>query len=187
MPGLLVIITGPTAAGKDELMRQLLLKNPDFSRIITTTTRSPRLREIPDSDFYFITKEKFQELIKKNQFFETNEYAGNFYGTTTQEFDKLKQKSVVLWRIDATMAAKAKKNFPNSIIIYLTTNLKTLRLRLKQRGMTSGDIKKRIDQDDQNWLNLKSYFKNVIINEQGHLPETIEKAEKIIWQAKQIT
>ncbi len=193
MGGKLIIITGPTASGKDAIMHHLLKENPGFLKIVTATTRSPRRFEKEGVDHYFLSRQRFDEMKQKGELLETNEYSGNLYGTPKSEFEKTSGSSSVLWRVDATMAARAKDFFNEhfereraqklagkTAVIYIDSPEEFLRGRLKRRGMPDEEVERRIAQDRKNWEACKDKFDHVLLNEEGKLEETIKKVVEII-------
>lgn len=95
---LLVIISGVSGVGKSEVMKRLLTY-PELNsqKLITTTTRLPRVGEIDSQDYYFISREEFQKGIANNQFLEYVEYNNNYYGTSLNSLKKgLLSKNIIL-------------------------------------------------------------------------------------------
>lgn len=190
--GKLIVITGETASGKDTVTEKLLGKHTDWKKIITTTTRLPRTGEKNHKDHEFITKDAFLKLKKENGFLETIEYAGNFYGTTKSSLDPVLGGKTLIWRIDISMASNVdklfEKSFPKTIAGLLKANTEviflklqdaeTQKIRLQKRGMSEDDIKLRMIQDKKNLS--KGHFKNIVINIEGQLENTIKEVEKII-------
>ena len=96
----MIILSSPSGAGKTTLVN-LLSKLDNFEVSISHTTRQPRPSEIPDKDYYFVSEEKFQRLIKNQEFLEYAKVFDNFYGTTrTPVIDKLNKGKHVLFDID---------------------------------------------------------------------------------------
>ncbi|MDO8619570.1 MAG: AAA family ATPase [Candidatus Daviesbacteria bacterium] len=193
-PGILLIMTGSTASGKDTVIKKLLQKYPDFSKIITTTSRVPRPGEIEGKDYYFVSREKFLQMIEDGKFLETVEYSKNYYGTTKSEIKKVLTGKNMIWKIEATMAARAKKYFTEifdqisaekiinrMLVIFITTPDKaTLIRRLASRGMREEAIQVRFKTDAENWTKLQNRFEHVIVNTDGKLTETIDQISDLI-------
>lgn len=190
--GKLIVITGETAAGKDTVTANLLSLHPDWKKIITTTTRNPREGEINHIDHDFISKDEFLKLKSQEGFLESIEYAGNYYGTPKKALDPLLTGTNLIWRIDISMAAKVegwlKNAFPKSVAGKIKKNTRVIFIKLQdnttqcqrliERGMSKAEISSRIEQDNKN---LKSgNFKNIVINYNGKLEETVKKVEGII-------
>ena len=79
--GFLIIISGPSGAGKGTLCRELLTRHPEFYLSVSVTTRSPRPGEVEGVNYFFRSKQDFREMIDNDQFLEYAEVFGNYYGT----------------------------------------------------------------------------------------------------------
>ena len=98
--GTMVILSSPSGAGKTTLVK-LLSKVRNFEVSISHTTRSPRPKEIPDKDYYFVNIEKFEKMIDRKEFLEYAKVFKNFYGTTKLTiFEELKKGNNVIFDID---------------------------------------------------------------------------------------
>lgn len=82
----MIILFGPSASGKTEIAKRLMSKY-GLKKVVTCTTREPRIGEVNDIDYHFLTKDKFDELLKKNEFVETAFYNNNYYGSLKKEVD----------------------------------------------------------------------------------------------------
>ena len=190
-PGMLLIVTGSTASGKDTIVKKLLQKYPTFSKITTTTSRTPRAGEVDGQDYYFVSKAEFLQMQQDGKFLETVEYSGNYYGTTKAEIKKVLNGQNMIWRIEPTMAARAKGYFAdiidNTLIVFITTlDKQTLVRRLAARGMKQEAIQVRFKTDAENWNKLKNKFEHIIVNRDGALEETIAQISQLIGQFLQI-
>ena len=98
--GIMVVLSSPSGAGKTTLVK-LLSKNKKFHISISHTTRKPRTTEVPDQDYYFTDHEKFQSLIKNEEFLEYAKVFNHFYGTTrTPVIERLEKGENILFDID---------------------------------------------------------------------------------------
>ena len=98
--GIMVILSSPSGAGKTTLVK-LLSKNKKFHISVSHTTRKPRLNEVRDQDYYFINNEKFERLIKNEEFLEYAKVFNHLYGTTrTPVIEKLEKGENVIFDID---------------------------------------------------------------------------------------
>ena len=79
--GLLLVFSGPSGVGKDTVLHELLRQNDSVRLSVSATTRSPRPGEIDGKDYFFVTREHFQEMIERGEMLEYAEYCGNYYGT----------------------------------------------------------------------------------------------------------
>jgi guanylate kinase len=195
--GKLIILTGLTASGKDAIMHQLLKLHPDIERIITATTREKREVEREGIDYNFVSREEFERKNDLGEFLEINIYSGNFYGTPKSEFQKVLDGKTIIWRIDPTMAARAKEFFKtsfdgdmggklsqNTLVICVNSSWETLQKRLSRRGLSIDEVKQRIEQDKLNWENCKDKFDYIVENEEGKLSETVKKIVEIIEKSQ---
>ncbi|MDJ1171116.1 guanylate kinase [Roseofilum sp. BLCC_M154] len=137
--GKLVVITGPSGVGKGTLVRSLLNRHPDIYLSVSMTTRSPRPGEIDGQDYFFVTPEKFQELIAGEQLLEWAQFAGNYYGTPRQTVeDKVQQGTLVLLEIELEGARQIRASFPQAMRLFiLPPSMSELERRLRDRQSES--------------------------------------------------
>ena len=168
--GMLIVISSPSGVGKTTLVKLLAERNKNFEISISNTTRIPRKNEIKDKDYYFINKEKFNDLIKTKSFYEYAKVFNNLYGTLKDPVIKnLSQGKDVLFDIDWQGSEQIKrlklKNKLISIFI-LPPSIKTLRDRLSNRDMKDKLIlKERMSQFKNDVLHWKEYDYVVINND----------------------
>lgn len=174
---MLIILTGPASSGKDTIMHRLLRKFPKMKRVISTTTRERRPGEVEGKDYHFVSRERFEQMVKGGKFLEYVEFDGNFYGTAKDELAPLSQSQALLWRVEMSRAAKVK----DALVLYIDVpDWNVLRKRMKQRGMSNADIETRLTQDKADFEKFGARFKNIIYNEEGKLPQTMEKIYQLI-------
>ena len=179
--GVMIILSSPSGAGKTTLVN-LLSKLDNFEISISHTTRQPRPSEISDKDYYFVSEEKFQRLIKNQEFLEYAKVFNNFYGSTrTPVIDKLNKGKNVLFDIDWQGADQIKnKNLDYKLITFfiLPPSKKVLFQRLSNRDMKDKLIAeermKQVDRDVLHWIN----YDYVVINE--NLEECYQKILNLI-------
>lgn len=175
----LIILTGKTASGKDTVISKLLSRLPDFKKVMTTTSRSPRAGEKNGIDYFFISREDFKQKIEKGLFIEYVEYGGNFYGT---EKTRLVDANLI-WRIDPSRAGKIRELINSPVlVIYLTVTDPVVLERLKKRGFSEEDIEKRMNEDKKFWEEYKSSYDFVVENIPGQLNQAVDKIIQIIRQ-----
>ena len=190
--GLLIILTGKTASGKDTIKNLLSKQYPGLNKLITTTSRTKRPGEIDGQDHYFLTRKEFENKIAKGIFAEYVEYGGNLYGTQKTELEKA-LKNDTIWRIDPSRAGEvrnfikrfysaeiAEKLIKRVLVIYITVSDEIVLQRLKKRGLTEEEIQKRMADDQKIWQQYQDSYDFVIENVPGKLDETVDKIVNII-------
>jgi len=177
------ILSGPSGAGEDSVIKGLEAFMP-IERVITTTTRAMRSGECQGNPYYFVSKTEFEEHIKKNAFIEyAQEYNGQYYGVTKPEIDRvLALEKIGIWKIEWKGVITAKKLFPNIIAIFLTvSDLSILEKRIRRRNPEVSEeyLAERRSYTEE-WMQHKDIYDYTVYNEEGHLDETIQKIKNII-------
>ena len=137
--GILIVLSGPSGAGKGTICQELLRSDPELNYSISATTRLARVGEQNGVNYWFISQVEFQKMIKNDELLEWAEVYGNFYGTPCQQIAKILNsgKDVVL-EIDTQGAAQIKKKFPQGVCIYIVPpSLDELAKRIQKRGTDS--------------------------------------------------
>ena len=164
--GKLIVISGFSGAGKGTVIKRLREKY-DYSLSISATTRSPREGEVDGKDYYFKTVDEFKSLIDYNGLIEWAQYVDNYYGTPRKfvEEEMAAGKNVIL-EIEVQGAMKIKAQYPNAILIFITTkDIETLRDRLTSRGTETAEvINKRISRAAEEAESMESY-EFIVIND----------------------
>ena len=143
----LIIITGPSGVGKGTVVKELLDKDKDIWLSVSATTRSPRMGEKNGENYYFISDEKFKDMIDKKEFLEWAKFAGNYYGTPLSSVnEKIEMGFIVLLEIEVEGAKQIKEKFPEALSIFLLPPSKEeLEKRIRKRGTEKEDaINKRL-------------------------------------------
>lgn len=138
--GLLFVVSGPSGAGKGTICKKLL-ERLDIDLSISMTTRSPRPGEIDGVNYYFTTKEQFEQGISDHSFLEYAQVYGNYYGTPRQTVcKKMEQGTDVVLEIDIQGALKIREAYPEGIFIFiLPPSMAELRKRITGRGSETED------------------------------------------------
>ena len=140
--GILMVLSGFSGAGKGTLVKALLKKYNDYALSISMTTRAPREGERDGVEYFFSTREKFEETIVENGLIEYALYCGNYYGTPRAyvEEQMAAGKNVIL-EIEIQGALKIKEKFLESLLIFVTPpSADELKRRLEGRGTESAEV-----------------------------------------------
>lgn len=141
--GLLIVLSGPSGVGKGTVRKALFSqKDVDFQYSISVTTRKPREGEKDGIDYFFKTREQFEQMIKENKLLEWAEYVGNYYGTPVEYVEKtLEEGKDVFLEIEVQGALQVKKSFPDGLFIFLIPpSLEELKNRITGRGTESDNL-----------------------------------------------
>lgn len=141
--GLLIVLSGPSGVGKGTVRKAIFEEESiDFQYSISATTRQPRAAEVDGEDYFFVTREQFEEKINNGDMLEYAKYVSNYYGTPKSFIDEtLASGRDVFLEIDVQGALQVKSKMPEGIYIFLTLpDLANLRDRLVGRGTDSADV-----------------------------------------------
>ena len=179
--GLLIVFSGPSGVGKGTV-RQEIFSTPDhqFEYSVSMTTRPKRPGEVDGVDYFFRTREEFEDLIKKGQMLEYAEYVGNYYGTPLTYVNETLDKGIdVFLEIEVQCAQKKKKKVPDGVFIFLTPpDLDELKDRLVGRGTDSEEvIRQRIERAKEEIALMREYDYAVVNDE---VPLAAERVKRII-------
>ena len=134
--GMMFVLSSPSGAGKTTLTKKIAKNNNNFIISISHTTRKPRPNEVNGKDYFFVSKDEFDQLIKGNHFYEYAKIFENYYGTIKKPIiEILKEKKDVLFDIDWQGTQQLKKVKDLSLVTFfiLPPNIKSLRNRLLNR------------------------------------------------------
>ena len=140
--GVLVVVSGFSGAGKGTIMKKLVSETDDFALSISMTTRAPREGEQHGKEYYFVTKEVFEETIANDGLVEYACYCGNYYGTPKSYVDEmLSAGKNVLLEIEMQGAMKIKEKFPEAVLLFvMPPSAKVLYDRLVGRGTETKEV-----------------------------------------------
>lgn len=179
--GLLIVFSGPSGVGKGTV-RQEIFSTPDhkFEYSVSMTTRQKRPGEVDGVDYFFRTREEFEELIKNGQMLEYAEYVGNYYGTPLTYVNETLDMGIdVFLEIEVQGALQVKKKVPDGVFIFLTPpDLDELKDRLVGRGTDSEEvIRQRIERAKEEIALMREYDYAVVNDE---VPLAAERVKRII-------
>ena len=177
--GKLVVISGFSGAGKGTIVKQLI-ERYGYSLSVSATTRAPREGEVDGKDYYFKTTDEFLSLVDYNGLIEWTKYVDNYYGTPRKFVeDELAAGKTVILEIEVTGAANIKAQYPDAVLLFLTTkDVDTLRGRLRKRGTETDEvIEKRIKRAAEE-SELMDNYDYIVVNDD--LEECIDTVHSII-------
>ncbi len=150
----LFVVSGAAGTGKDSVVSALRKAHPEIEKTVSATTRSPRPGEQEGVDYYYRTKEQFQQLIDQDEVVEHNFFNGNYYGTLKEEVNKrLNAGKLVVMVIDVHGAANIRRMYPGATTIFLLPpSTQELERRLRGRGTeTEESIRERLESPAMSW------------------------------------
>lgn len=182
--GLLVVISGPSGAGKGTICKRLRELMKDLKVSVSATTRQPRWGEIEGESYFFIDEEEFINKINNDEFLEYAKVYGNFYGTPKKEvFEQLEAGNDIILEIDIQGALQVKKNYPRGVFIFiLPPSITELKNRIEGRGTDSKEVILRRMESVYEELDYAFEYDYVVLNDE--VEAAVEKIECIIKAEK---
>ena len=182
--GLLLVVSGPSGAGKGTICKALLNKNDQIKLSVSATTRKPRNGEVHGVNYFFIEKEEFTKMIENGEFLEYAQIYDNFYGTPKAAIIECLEKGQdVILEIEMQGARQIKEVYPEGVFIFvLPPSLEELKSRIVGRGTeTQEEIEKRFSCafEEINQIVNYDYF---IVNED--IEKSVSDVEAIICAEK---
>lgn len=183
--GSLIVISGPTCAGKGTICRELLSRNNNIWRSISYTSRPIRGNEVDGVDYYFVTKEEFEEKINNGEMLEYAQvHYNDYYGTPKSHIkEKLDQGIDVILEIDIQGAIQIKEKVSEAIFIFiLAPSMEEIRNRLIKRGFENNEQMIERFKTAYREINELTKYNYVVVNDD--LDEAVKKVESIIISEK---
>lgn len=141
--GILIVLSGFSGSGKGTIMKELMKKYSDrYALSISATTRQPRPGETDGVEYFFKTKEQFEEMIAQDKLIEYARYVENYYGTPKSYVEEqLASGKDVILEIEIQGALKVKENFPDTVLLFVTPpSAEALKERLTGRGTETAEV-----------------------------------------------
>ncbi|OCB00960.1 guanylate kinase [Clostridium beijerinckii] len=182
--GLLIVISGPSGAGKGTICKRFMEKNKDVMLSVSATTRSPRAGEVEGINYFFMSKDQFVEKIASNDFLEYAEVYDNYYGTPKSNVEEMLQsgKDVIL-EIDIQGALKVKENTREGVFVFiLPPSMEELKQRIINRGSETNESLMKRFKSAYKEINFISKYNYAVVNDKVEI--AVEKLEAIISAEK---
>jgi guanylate kinase len=180
VPGIPIVVSGPSGVGKGTLVSMVLKSNPLTAPSISMTTRPPRPGEQEGVNYFFVDRNSFLQAIARNELLEWAEVYGNFYGTPCHHVRNQMARGIdVIMEIDVQGAAMIKSLLPNSVLIYIVPpSLEELKRRLFSRARGTGDLLEQRYRKAVQEMRCVDMFDYVVVNEVAE--QAAEEINRII-------
>ena len=165
--GRLFVISGASGVGKSTVLKRVMERRKDLTFSVSATTRAPRPGEVDGESYYFVSKERFEDMIARGEFLEYDAHMDNYYGTpVTQARQKMEKGSVIL-DIEPNGAFNVRKVMPDAVLIFIAPpSIEELHRRLESRGDTSAEQMK-LRRERAVWeMEQSKKYDYIVVNEQ---------------------
>lgn len=183
--GLLVVVSAPSGCGKDTIVNEIVKDMGDDASIsVSMTTRDMRVGEAEGINYYYVSKEQFEENIRNGEMLEYTTYGSNYYGTPVGPVkEKLKNGKVVFLIIEVEGGENVKKIFPDCVKIFvIPPSMEVLEKRLRGRGTDKDDVIRERLEIAKTELQRATEYDYIVENDA--LEEAVEDVKTIIRAEK---
>jgi len=182
--GLLLVVSGPSGAGKGTLCKTLVENSEDVFLSVSATTRAPRKDEIEGVSYFFKTNEQFEEMIKNGELLEWAKFCDNYYGTPRAPVEAmLSEGKDVILEIDVQGALQVKKKYKEGVYIFiLPPSLEELKNRITSRGTETEDVIQERLKRARFEINQIHEYDYIVIND--YIDKAVEDLRSIIYAEK---
>ena len=177
--GKLFVISGPSGVGKGTICKRIFEKDDNIRFSVSMTTRDPREGEVEGKDYFFVTKEKFEELLDEGQLLEHNKFVDNYYGTPRGPVvEWMDEGHDVLLEIDYHGAFQVRDAYPEAVLIFIAPpSVEELRARIIGRGSENEEqVQNRLAQAMEDLAQADEYD-YLVVN---------DDLETAVWKVQQI-
>ena len=183
--GMLLVISGPSGAGKGTLYNRVLKADPDMTFSVSYTTRAPRPGEVEGKDYCFVTEDQFRQMLERDGFLEHADVHGHMYGTPRQPvLDALEAGRSVMLDIDPQGALQVMEKMPGCVSVFiLPPSFKELRRRLEGRGTEKPEEIERRLRNARGEVTQMGHYQYLVVNDD--LEEAYRTLQGIVDAEKQ--
>jgi guanylate kinase len=180
LPGTLVVLSGPSGVGKSTICRSVV-QQIGASLSVSATTRPQGRREINGKDYWFLSREQFEDKIRCGEFLEYAEVFGNLYGTPADAVrEMIAEGKTVILEIDVQGGRAVRKLFPKALLLFiLPPDMKALaeRIQGRNRGEDAEALRRRLEAAEREIDEAKTFYTKMIVN------DDLEKAIREVVEA----
>ena len=178
--GRLFIISGPSGSGKDTVLKEVFKKHPEIAFSISSITRPMRAGEVEGEKYNFISRQKFEEMLKNDELLEHNIFVGNYYGTPKAPVLAATENGLdIIVEVDVNGAKQIRNKMPESVSIFIMPpSLKELKARLCGRGTEAEDVIIKRTEEALNEIARANEYDYIVVNDS--LTEAVDDIIKII-------
>ena len=164
--GKLFVISGASGVGKSTVLSKVMENRKDLTFSVSATTRDPRPGEVDGVSYYFVSKDKFLDMIEKDAFIEYDAHMDNYYGTPKDQLEEKLSRGHVLLDIEPNGAFHVKESRPDATLIFIAPpSMEELEKRLRGRGDTPED-QIAIRMERAHWeMDQRSWYDHVVVND----------------------
>jgi guanylate kinase len=180
--GLVFVLSGPAGVGKDAVLARLLERGVQVGRVVTAITRPPRPNEVDGRDYYFVSRDRFMEMVAAGELLEWAEYVGSPRGAPLFSLKKtLALGHDALLKIDVEGARQVRERLPSAITIFLAPpDRETLFRRMAARGHDDpAEMARRLKRAEDE-LAVASTYDYQVVNHEGQLDRAVDEVAAII-------
>ena len=165
--GKLFIISGASGVGKSTVLSRVMAQRGDLRFSVSATTRPPRPGEVDGESYYFVSKEKFEDMIAHNEFVEYDAHMNNYYGTPEAQLNEKLETGSVILDIEPNGAFAVRRRRPDATLIFISApSMEELMRRLTSRGDTSPEQVK-VRQERARWeMDQSVHYDYIVVNDQ---------------------
>jgi guanylate kinase len=178
--GLLLVVSAPSGGGKSVVLKRLIASDPDLSYSVSVTSRPPRGDEVEGQSYHFVTRERFEDMIREDQFYEWAEVHGNLYGTRADTIERaLARGQDIALDIDVRGGHSVKFRCPEAVLVFLLPpSFQVLEQRLRGRETdTEQQIQLRLKNAREEMPYWKFYDYTVVNHDLDH---TVEQVRQVL-------